>query len=199
MTRSELQQLVDRLPEYLMDGPDRGRLVPTFGDLHELSEVLTELAIKLGDVSARMDGAAAETAVFTAPVKSPTEPWRCPRGALTLAGHRACACAFCTRDHWPKFASSVRARRDSAPRSTRAVLSRRQLSSRQCHQVLCCLGPKCTHVPLGALRSCLVGVAAASNPQLEESKWLPRLTVAPGAPAVAVALTRSSPADGCSC
>lgn len=47
MTRRELQQLVDRLPESVLDG-NRGRLIVSHEDLQELNQVMIALANMLG-------------------------------------------------------------------------------------------------------------------------------------------------------
>lgn len=50
MTRSELQSLVDRLPERVLDG--RGpKLALDFNDLHELTQTVIELTYKLDELT----------------------------------------------------------------------------------------------------------------------------------------------------
>jgi hypothetical protein len=50
MTRSELRQLVDRLPESVLDGHER-RLDVGPDDLQALNDVVIELAFRLGDLT----------------------------------------------------------------------------------------------------------------------------------------------------
>jgi hypothetical protein len=50
MTRSELQSLVDRLPERVLDG--RGaKLDLDFDDLHELTQTVIELTYKVDELT----------------------------------------------------------------------------------------------------------------------------------------------------
>jgi hypothetical protein len=46
MTRVELHQLVERLPEIVLDGSHR-RLALTYDELHELTQVVIELTYRL--------------------------------------------------------------------------------------------------------------------------------------------------------
>lgn len=48
MTRRELRQLVERLPESALTPETGSRLEPTSEDLHELNAVVIELANQLG-------------------------------------------------------------------------------------------------------------------------------------------------------
>jgi hypothetical protein len=50
MTRAELQQLIDRLPESVLD-ENRGHLVVSFDDLRALNHVMIELAKALAELT----------------------------------------------------------------------------------------------------------------------------------------------------
>lgn len=51
MTRSELHDLIDRLPEIALDTRNGPKLALDFDDLHEMTQVVIELTYKLDELT----------------------------------------------------------------------------------------------------------------------------------------------------